>query len=111
MSLLGLRFSTRYKICQQVLALMTEKATIQVYSVKANSIQEQEYKFTVMRRLGRCRSFVELRRLDLLPALQMEHQTSMKIMAFLAASKGMLSLDTRTRRLIVETTDEMTKVK
>ena len=108
MSLLGLRFATRYEICQRVLALMTEKATDQIYWKRCLSDQEVAYKFRVMQGLGRRRAFVELRRLELLPALQIEHQTSMRIMAFLAVSQGMLSLDTR--RLIAEATDEMTKV-
>ena len=88
---------------------MAEKATDQVYSVQAKNTQQRDYKFRVLHRLGRCRSLVERRRLDLLPALQIERQTSMRIMAFLMVSKGMLSLDTR--RLITEATDDMTKVR
>jgi hypothetical protein len=71
-------------------------------------MQEQNYKFTVFHRLGRSRSFMELRRLELLPALQIERQTSMRILAFLAASKG--SVPSYGARLIAEAIDEMTKV-
>ena len=67
-----MRFSTRYEICQRVLSLMTKKTNEQIYGIEANSEQEKQYKFNVMNRLGKNRALIELRRLEVLPALQIE---------------------------------------
>ena len=99
----SLRFSTRYKICQQILSLMTKKATM-IYNSSAN----KQFKFNIMMHLGRKRSLVEIRRLEVLPKLKIEEYTYFKIMAFIMATKD--KENKITINLISHITDSLTRV-